>query len=1043
MIREPPLKTLKNSKRKMDPSIYSMLGPCGAGLRKDCIKKVCLARHTDDPLPNLVNKKSLNMTGLKKKYSTRSTGNTYKEDDPQNNTLEGCSFNVPCIEMSQDGKVVNEKSPSSSMMHSNYFEMKRKFLDLNGVYGNRQVYIATGLNNYGNWCYMNATLQCLIRSEEFVDLLFPKKEYEPLTYPAKTMTEELRFLTTVVKSGEYKSVTPADMKKCVDKIIPKFAGTRQQDAHEFLTCMLDQMKREITNKSPQLKINYEGLYESVVTCDQCNKSSQPKIEPYSSIHVDIIPEKINPKIEDGIKKLVEGDKLEEYRCDSCCNKGPAIKKISLMELPKMLIVQIKRFKFDDYGFSTKDYTFVDFPLLLTVEDNKKASHNYELTSLVNHTGTTSGGHYTACCKDIVREEWYHCNDSRVEIIDCLDRRMKRNAYILIYKKVTSIRETKDSVDDRQEMLEQEIKVSEEINQIRRSNRDPKPSKKMMDLTATTNKTGKIDEPRNSQNKSKAKEEAQKNSETLKSKAKDTNVGSFCACNKPNDDQAYTKCNHCHKQFFLESASLMCEECSNHRTEQLKTAVKNLQDEAKNKDSSQQKSQSTAKSLERELDKLRKENNKLKSEMEKKETKYKKDLDVAAEKLNNEKLRNSKNVEEKEKSHSEEVMNLKKELENKKKEIDIHVKKIVEITDRNYNSNHEPTELPDERPEQQTEEQQKDRFLDPSEITARGESSGTIEELRMKLEDSEKKRKEDQEKWRGEKHVMEVKHKQEVDKLKADINGYEARLESVLEDASRKEKMVDTLLDESRTIRAINKSLEMQGGGMITNDETEKENGEDKEKAQSDSCGEIKETKKRICWNWSRNQKCRFGENCWFLHSRNNKEKKMNYSEQLDHGKSVRTDYEKYSVVENEDSNKKGRQHRGETRPGDNTDKKESLWSKKETKERRRERLCWYIEQDKKCPFGSECWFSHNKTNFTHYRPDRRLPAQEEASQEMKRSGIHIKEKQIICDNGQLSKNDRTGMQQMMHLHSVYSLVNQVKQQSMDIMELKKILTKRR
>ena len=44
--------------------------------------------------------------------------------------------------------------------------------------------------------------------------------------------------------------------------------------------------------------------------------------------------------------------------------------------------------------------------------------------------------------------------------------------------------------------------------------------------------------------------------------------------------------------------------------------------------------------------------------------------------------------------------------------------------------------------------------------------------------------------------MESKHKEEVDKLKRDINGYEARLEAVLEDASRKEEMVDTLLDKS-------------------------------------------------------------------------------------------------------------------------------------------------------------------------------------------------------------------------------------------------------
>ena len=47
------------------------------------------------------------------------------------------------------------------------------------------------------------------------------------------------------------------------------------------------------------------------------------------------------------------------------------------------------------------------------------------------------------------------------------------------------------------------------------------------------------------------------------------------------------------------------------------------------------------------------------------------------------------------------------------------------------------------------------------------------------------------------------------------------------------------------------------------------------------------------------------------------------------------------------------------------------------------------------------------------------------------------------DDGNSPKNGMKGMQQMMQLHTVYSLVNQLKQQSMDIKELKQILARNR
>ena len=51
-----------------------VFGPCGAGLRKDCIRPVCLARHIDD-IPPTINNKKVHIPVINKRISTRNKKN--------------------------------------------------------------------------------------------------------------------------------------------------------------------------------------------------------------------------------------------------------------------------------------------------------------------------------------------------------------------------------------------------------------------------------------------------------------------------------------------------------------------------------------------------------------------------------------------------------------------------------------------------------------------------------------------------------------------------------------------------------------------------------------------------------------------------------------------------------------------------------------------------------------------------------------------------------------------------------------------------------
>ena len=1049
------------------------------GYRKQCPNgEGCLNHHYDDE--NNDHRSNTNKCNLasplqKRDYKMKLRTRGGKQPDinePCTEIVDDSSFHIPRQaetfpegdEDDSDSQKIEraKESPNTKIrkqsIRSNYYELRTKVLHLNGVYGNSEDYVATGLRNIGNWCYMNSSLQCLIRSDKLLEMLLTKNNDELPNYSERRIVDEIRFLANVIKSGEYRSVTPADMKRSVDKNLPKFLGTSQHDAHEFLTCVLDRIKEELTEESPSLKIEYEGHYKSVVICKQCNNSSQGKVEPYNSIHVDI-PEVRNPSLVDGLKKLVESDKIEDYECEKCPAKGPAMKTITFEKLPDVLIVQIKRFKKEKYGLSRKDSTEIKIPSSMTLEDNKNTSHIYELTSFVDHFGTTNGGHYTACCKDMVSDVWYHCNDSRVEQVLNLEEE-KRKAYILFYKKIDVI----DMGDDSDiNPVVQEVTVSATISQVRKSNRESKPSQK-----SVTAKTPEIDTAdlklKKGGEKMETKNVKRKNDVVMEMEKSNGEVERFCLCDKPNDGRTYMECNMCKQWFHPKCVSFKCGKCTNEKIRKLDETIQNLQKNVKTRNSEYSASQSSVKNLEKELEKSKKENNRLRNEIEKKETKYKKDLDSAAEKLNSEKLKSSKNTEEKEKSHEEQVANLKKELENRKREIDIHVKKIVELQEENLVPVPSAPEI-----ENQDGRQEGDIPIQTVILEQKENNDGTVEKLKEKLDNLEKLRKEEKEKWKGEKHALEAKHKEEVDKLKKDINGYEARLEAVLEDGSRKEKMVDKLLDESRIIKEINQSLEIQAGS-VTKEQSEQIDQpkqtappEDEINTSSRKANEVKE--KKVCWHWSRSGRCRFGKDCWFEHPEHVQQTVSFKSNQVIEEKQISQNLmemvegRKYELSEeqsrSDDSKNRLRNHQshrhghGPKTANKNSQKGKasSLRNGEKREEKRKTKLCWYIEHGDECPYGEErCWFSHSKSKFRQERPNRIISTHND--RDVKQGG---KKFRLGTTNRNNTKNDECdppkncmkGMQQMTHLHTVYSLVNQLKQQSMDIKELKQIVARRR
>ena len=326
---------------------------------------------------------------------------------------------------------INKKLGSSI----NYTQTTRKIHNMNCIYGDKNQYLATGLRNTNNSCYLNAVIQCIAKSDTMAETLIKNVSR---SQQQSGLIEELRFLIMILRSRKYKSITPLDLRKKVDEELQQFRGRRQHDAHEFLTFLLDKMKTQIYGMNDG-KISYEGQYEQVVKCDRCRTPST-KTDVFTSLHLDIALGE-NPTIEQGIEKLQKDTKLKDYYCDVCKKYGTAKMSINIKEIPDTLILQIKRFEEDKWGLYSKNDTEVMYPLRLQLKEGNKEKI-YDLYATINHQGQTTGGHYVAYCKeDNKSDTWYYYNDTEVKEVKATSIK-KKDTYVLFYKKANSP-ETKD------------------------------------------------------------------------------------------------------------------------------------------------------------------------------------------------------------------------------------------------------------------------------------------------------------------------------------------------------------------------------------------------------------------------------------------------------------------------------------------------------------------------------------------------------------------------------------------------------------------------
>lgn len=177
--------------------------------------------------------------------------------------------------------------------------------------------------------------------------------------------------------------------------------------------------------------------------------------------------------------------LNAWYCSKCKDHKEAYKQLQLWSLPKVLVIQFKRFSQEEGRVRADKLDIsVEFPFEIDLTDFTLSSqvagesldadvdntsqalgeYDYELVAVSSHVGGGLGsGHYVACAKNEESGLWYDFNDSSVSEIpeENKGRIVNPQAYVLFYVKKQDLAERQKFLEERREAAAQEEAAAEE------------------------------------------------------------------------------------------------------------------------------------------------------------------------------------------------------------------------------------------------------------------------------------------------------------------------------------------------------------------------------------------------------------------------------------------------------------------------------------------------------------------------------------------------------------------------------------------------------
>ncbi|XP_075034021.1 ubiquitin carboxyl-terminal hydrolase 36 [Mixophyes fleayi] len=313
--------------------------------------------------------------------------------------------------------------------------------------------VGAGLQNLGNTCFLNSTVQCLTYTPPLANYLLSKEHTRNCQQCGFCMLciMQNHLIQAFANSGN--AIKPVSFIRELKKIARHFRFGSQEDAHEFLRYTIDAMQKACLNGYTKLDRQsqattlvhqiFGGYLRSRVKCSVC-KSVSDTFDPYLDIALEI---RHSVNIVRALELFVKSDVLSgenAYMCAKCKKKVPASKRFSVHRASNVLTLSLKRFANFSGGKITKD---VGYPEFLNIRPYMSQNNGdpvmYALYAVLVHSGySCHAGHYY-CYVKASNGQWFQMNDSLVHASN-IKVVLNQQAYVLFYLRVSESRKSFDA-----------------------------------------------------------------------------------------------------------------------------------------------------------------------------------------------------------------------------------------------------------------------------------------------------------------------------------------------------------------------------------------------------------------------------------------------------------------------------------------------------------------------------------------------------------------------------------------------------------------------
>lgn len=321
-------------------------------------------------------------------------------------------------------------------------------------------------NSDGVSCYINSILSIFQNTPILTDYIVDGD------FPKDTIIYHLQKLIKCSLMNPHKVLRTTSFRKKITEKNFIWGELEQQDSQEFLTFLISSLEDDIKQKvvflpefdnvqfnytkinkgnftnntdmyigniiaqvqwekfvskefSP-IKMLFTGQLHDQIICENCGYTNN-KYDIFQNLQLDITGSTLIECLHNyNLERKLDKDNM--IYCDYCHKQNQAITKSGIWKCPKILIINFKRFKMNDYGQVTGKNTN-------TVKYDKRMSINSEEYNLfavnLHHGRTIHRGHYTSYVLNRFDDTWYEFDDETATPIQNI---VSNNAVLLFYIK---------------------------------------------------------------------------------------------------------------------------------------------------------------------------------------------------------------------------------------------------------------------------------------------------------------------------------------------------------------------------------------------------------------------------------------------------------------------------------------------------------------------------------------------------------------------------------------------------------------------------------